>query len=725
MIARATNAFLILSTLSMAACTGSCGEKNAQQGAAPTSQPVRQAATPDVAMVPATVEVAIPNGPWTDLARQLVDSRNLTTATNVTREVLARGGVATSDGSRVLVPAVAPAASFAATPMESIRLAMEARRRRTAARLTAAELAQMLEGFGWPFPGARQGGQASVRPRGQVKEPERLREAEQKEREAQSEAKRAESNRIQAAIEADEQAGRDSVAAANRRLMEATTAWQAARGALARAPVSEKAAAEAKLKEAAAARERVIEERRLAQENARTAQEDRRARTRLANDAGFAVERIERNIGPDYAAGDKLMEMLALWVREAAGAPNDPRSFTPLFLAEMARLQDPPVDLGGSRYTRPGRGAGAPVDLRGAPRSEQLRLTLLEIELMAAAFHRAEPAHAMFAPRDPMRRSGFGISLASFTIESQDPCSDLKGTLGDLGELVGLGASEVAGAALEKAVAAATSEATAEAFSKAMSAVGIAGKIARLVAFYSDGQIAVTVDPTSVHKPLGGTELVGYTARAGVSDEDWQEYQRLMGETGTGIDRAARDCLGTIGMPTFTNLSDLAKEAESWLVDWRLVEGSPPHAYYSLATNDFYLAGRGAMKLKRQSAQSAESIFIVDILPEQAHSGTIVRAYVTARADLDAAGMPSLSTFINPIKGILGLVDALVELGAGWFQYMNMPKAYGTIEVEYHCPRPTTLYPPTGGPPVADGGGGDGPDDCLIAAAREKSRNGR
>jgi hypothetical protein len=107
----------------------------------------------------------------------------------------------------------------------------------------------------------------------------------------------------------------------------------------------------------------------------------------------------------------------------------------------------------------------------------------------------------------------------------------------------------------------------------------------------------------------------------------------------------------------------------------------------------------------------------VDILSEQAHTGKIVRAYVTARADLDAAGVPSLGTFVNPIKGVLGLIDALVELGAGWFQYMNMPKAYGTIEVEYHCPKPTTLYPPTG-QPVGDGGGGDGPDECLIAAER-------
>ena len=383
----------------------------------------------------------------------------------------------------------------------------------------------------------------------------------------------------------------------------------------------------------------------------------------------------------------------------------------------MARLQDPPVDLAGSRYTRPGRGDGAPVDLRGVPRSEQLRLTLLEVELIAAAFYRGPAARVGFAPGSPEPGGGFRVSLASYSAQGQDPCSDLKETLGDLGEVAGLGASEGAGAALEAAVGAATDAGTAAAFSKAMSAVGIAGKIARLVAFYSDGQIAVTVDPLSLHKPVGRTELVGYTATAGVSDEDWQEYQRLMGEAGAGIDRAARDCLGTLGMPTLTNLSDLAKEAEDWLVDWRLVDGSPQHAYYSLAPNDFYLPGRGAMKLRRSGANSASAIFVVDILPEQVHTGKIVRAYVTARADLDAAGMPSLGTFVNPIKGILGLIDALVELGAGWFQYMNMPKAYGTIEVEYHCPRPTTLYAETG-PPVGDGGGGDGPNECLIAAER-------
>ena len=56
----------------------------------------------------------------------------------------------------------------------------------------------------------------------------------------------------------------------------------------------------------------------------------------------------------------------------------------------------------------------------------------------------------------------------------------------------------------------------------------------------------------------------------------------------SNIARPAWNPASVRGMPTLTNLSDLAKEAEDWLVEWRLVEGSPPHAYYSLAPNEAY-----------------------------------------------------------------------------------------------------------------------------------------
>lgn len=695
-------------------------------GAAPPSQKNSGGAAP---AGPAAGVSTLPNGPWTDLARRLVGARDLESAVAVTREVLARGGVATFDGSRVLVAANGPAASFRATPLETIHLAMEARHRATVGRLTAADFAQMLESFGWPFPGGEaDGGRADTYPGGQVSDPEALRQAEQKERAEQRARERAAGERADQAAESGRQAGQARIDAAQQKVAAATEAWQRARQAHGKAPAGEKAAAAARVEAALAARMAAIKEVGAVRQAEREAEQERRTRTVADRDSEYDRERLQGRIGPDYRAGDRLLEMLADWVRGAAADPGNPRSFTPLFLAEMARLQDPPVDLLGSRFVRPGRGNGPPVDLRAGPRSGQLRLTLLEVELIAAAFDR-RPGTSTARLRDRPPAGRDDVVRASLT-SWQDPCAIVKEgwqTLGGLagqtpgdagGALGGYATGEVAGAALEHAIGRASDGATAAAFGQAMAALGMAAKIARLVALYADGEITVSVGPKAIHKPLGSNELVSFTATAGVSDEDWAEYERLAGgATGRDIDRSARDCLDSLGMPKLANMSDLAKEAEDWLVEWDLVEGAPPHAYYSLAPNDFYIIGRRAMKLRRSGTHSASAIFIVDILPEEKHSGRTVRAYVSARASLDAAGAPSLSTFLNPVlKGVLGLADSLVELGAGWFQFMNMPKAYGTIEVEYHCPRPTIIHQSE--KPIGDGGG-DGPNDCQIPAGSE------
>jgi len=94
---------------------------------------------------------ALPTGPWTKLAQEITEASNLEDAVEATREALARGGVATRDGERIVTEVVGPRAPSYATPGETVRLAIEARNRRSAGRMTAAELAQMLKGFGWPF----------------------------------------------------------------------------------------------------------------------------------------------------------------------------------------------------------------------------------------------------------------------------------------------------------------------------------------------------------------------------------------------------------------------------------------------------------------------------------------------------------------------------------------------------------------------------------------------
>lgn len=720
--------FLFLSTCTFTACRGcGYGAEDAAAGSPPSAARATESGAVNTAAASLSpTALAIPDGPWTDLARRLTSAQSLADAVTVTRDVLARGGVATFDGERAVVPAVAPHAGFSATPRETVHLAMEARRRRTAATMTAAELAQMLETFGWPFRnGTPDGGDASEPMRRQMAED--LQEAARASRSSERDAESTAAEAAEAEREAARKTAMERDAELVRRIQDATLVWQKARQAAAKAPPDARAAAEAQVKEAWDARQALIDERRRAQEQARTEERDRRDRRIAASADARRLEAVRRRIGPDYRAGEQLMEMLALWVRAAAEDPNDPRNFTPLFLAEMARLQDPPLDLAGSHFTRPGRGDGPPVDLRGAPRSQQLRLTLLEIQLIAAAFHRTPDATPALHRR-PSFLLDVLAGLDGVVLAAQDPCSQFKESLGKLvsqktssadagtaaAEVAGAVASEGAGRAIDAAAGAALSSADAAAFGKAMSALGMAAKIGKLVSFYEHNRVTVTPEPLSTHKPPEGQDLVTYTATAGIDEEDWKEYeQALNAEGGTG-DAALRDCMNSLGLPTPSEVSELAKEAENWLVEWRLSDGAPPHAWITLRNNDFYLPGRLAMKLKRSGPYSASAKLVVDILPESQRTGKVVRAYVTARASVDAAGMPGLGTLVNVFKGVLGVADSVLELCVGWYQFMNMPKAYGTVEVEYHCPKPTTLVPSSNA--VADGGGDDGPNDCLIEA---------
>jgi hypothetical protein len=715
-----------LFSIFLSGCSSSCNQQSSAQQTDAT-QPVASASAAGDAATAATVE-RIPSGPWTELAKRLVGSKDLDGAVSATREALARGGVATFDGSRALISVTAPASLIRVGPRETVHMAMEARRRATASRLNAAELAQMLEGFGFPFPDAREnGGNAAAQPRGAFAPAiaEQMRQAELDERNSARDAERGADERAQQAIDNEQQAGRARVEAAQQRIKELTDAWQKTRQAVNKSPAPERAAAEARVKEAWEARGAAIQELGRLRNAESEAERERRTRVSRANDTSNRADRVQRYIGPDYVNGERLMQLLSAWVRNAAAKPDDPRSFTPLFLAEMARLQDPPIDLLGTQFSRIGRGDGPPMDLRGNPRAARLRLTLLEIQLLSAAFLRAPTASASLMPlpwlSDPR------LLFGNYVVSAQaGPCSDLMKSVEELGKILGgdLGGAaatgvvgSAAGDALDKAIQSAIGEAAAESFGKVMDAVNLASKIAKLVSFYSDSQVSVAADQNFIHKPIGPNQYVAFEATAGVSDKDLEEYRRAL-ESVSQQDRATRDCLESAGMPKLTNLEDLAKEAEEWIVEWEIVEGSPAHSYISIPPNKFDFYGRKAMKLRRTGDTSATAILVVDILPEQKHEGRIVRTHVTTRASVDAAVPPSLGTLLNPITGVLGLVESLVELGAGWFQYMNQPKAYSTVEVEYHCPRPTEFHDT--GKPIGDGGGGEGPTDCIIEAQRRR-----
>lgn len=678
----------------------SCGGKDAGEGTDTDTDVVAGRVVAQAEDV--STQVDLPDGPWRDLAHRLVAAKTLGASIDATREILARGGIATHDGERVLVVAQGPAATFTASPRETVHLAMEARRRPSAGRLTIEELAQMLEGFGFPFPDADPDGQAQDAV-------DRLRPGEPGSEEDTGAAD-------DAARDAQQDAGRAREEALVAQLRAVTHEWQLARQAVNRAAPTERAAARAEVDRLWGERNAVIARRREAQLQASAGADALRERQMEMQDLAGRLARAQRQVGADPVQGERLMALLDAWVREAAKTPDDPRSFTPLFLAEMARLQDAPVDLTGSAWTRPGRGKGVPVDLRGAPRARQLRWTLLELELFGAAFERGRDARTALAV-PPLQRVATVLADALVPpARAGNACIDYKEAYGDVGGEVGAAAgSWGVGQALESGIEAATDEATGAAFGKALGAAGIAAKLAKLASFYANNQVDVQAQPSSIHKPTGLNKDASFVARAGIAEEEWKDYEREMGELAKA-DRVARDCLASLGLPTFADAVEVANDAENWLIEWRLVDGRG-HVYEApQRVNKFDFEGRRAKRVIRESPSSVRSDFFIEVLPEEKHSGKVVRAYATAEARVDAAAAPSLGTFVSGAAGGLGLADALTELFTGWYQFMNMPKAYATMEIEYHCPRPTTLHRTSKA--VADGGGGDGPNECLIAAGK-------
>ncbi len=395
---------------------------------------------------------------------------------------------------------------------------------------------------------------------------------------------------------------------------------------------------------------------------------------------------------PNPSPGDQLIEFLALWINAAEESPSDPQSFTPLFLAEMARHQVPAVDLSS-----------------GDADPSQAQLSLLELQLFSAAFDRI-----LIFPQTSIAPNSGGAHLASLSLmksnsrwAQQDPCSKYKQLfygpmatlilpqalgqqLGDFGITYGVG--EALGKVMEKYGM------SGEQFGKTMAAVNVFARISKLIAIYSSLSVTVkVVGDNPVHKPLEGEPVleVEFDAKVGVSDEDWKNYEQQYGELGMAADRVARDCMATLGIPTLANTSDVAKAVEGFAVEWRLVSGSPEHAHDSDADlqdqNCSYHLGRLRCKLVSFSDHSAASSYRADVIqskpPEtQAvhESGVLESSDVKVCAAVDASEAPSLSTFINGAMGGVGIADPIAELAGGMILKLGKLEGCTKLGVTYH-----------------------------------------
>lgn len=666
--------------LALAGCSGSDDS---------TAPAVSAADAPAASTGPARGLEPLPQGRWTELARQLVAAEDLASATRITREVLARGGMATTDGERIVVPAIGPATPYAMTALEARNLAIEARNRETAFRLHASEFAHFLDTFGMDLGGSRDAPAWLTADEVQAHRDEALARVD------------AAGDAVLAGGEATDQALEARIPALEAAVAEALSRYNEAKAAINTVPLAQREPLYARLETARAASNDAHQ----ALRDARRALKDGRGeRTRNANRAKQQAHRefvAWNQVGPNYTAGDALLRFLDAWVREAAMHPDDPQSFTPLFLAEMARLQQAPFDLLGSEYMRPGNGSDLPVDLRGGPRSDDYRLTLLEMQLFVAAFQRGQPPAPTSAAATLSSPPAW---LAAHLVDAVLPpahaqaslssCADIKSILG--------GDSPGEASASDWAVNEVANEA-----SKALgglfdipegllSGLGSASKILRVVIQFANTETRVDAEQGQVHKPAKGGDGHGsrfawFTASAGVDPKDLEDYDRALRDQETRTAEIINQCFGALELPSLQSLKEVADAAENWRVQWEIRPLHPEHLNIPMRDPDNEFVKRNSvqreMNLQRASPAHAEARLKAEVAPEQASRGELAVAHATVVAKVVDTGAPGFSEMVNAIKGIfgMGMSDIVVDLAAGWMKHLLVPRAAATQSIEFHC----------------------------------------
>jgi hypothetical protein len=362
--------------------------------------------------------------------------------------------------------------------------------------------------------------------------------------------------------------------------------------------------------------------------------------------------------------GRQMVKLLAAWVRQARRHPSDPQSFTPLFLAAMAKHQEPPLNLAKPRYD-----------------ASDLRLTLLETELVSAAFLRFDR---------PPRRAAARAAQA----DPSKACSDFKKYLEQNNPFLGrghnFGVEYLAGKIFERIFGRAvvdgrglTDEQVDDLRSKANAAATVLLRVQKLVAFYQSIQVQVAPRQPAVTASESGTIFEQFGVLVGFTPEALEEYRKELDKINPGsrdLQRLVRDCYAALGLPLVTDVGDLAGELDSYRVHWTFEQLRPRTATVNVAQTRANGFDFRTTRLERINDFEARALFVVDILPGRAGKRSTA---IGACADLDSSQPPSIKTWVTAIERGVGIADPLSELAAGWLQAVATPSTCNIMDVHY------------------------------------------
>ncbi len=371
--------------------------------------------------------------------------------------------------------------------------------------------------------------------------------------------------------------------------------------------------------------------------------------------------------------GLQLLQFLQLWVTDAKTKPTNPNSFAPLFIEAMIAQQIPSVNLTAPN-TQP----------------EDVRLSLLETELMFAALDR------VYQPKK--------VTLTLFKNQvGADNCAELKKTMSKLGGKMGEDAfnkgvdfvkETLPNAALTKLGLTPSEIKDFNTFKKFFGRVSQAMNLMKFVQMYSANQAVMSVEgeqPVRKPYPSEARKLVPVNATVGIPEKDWQAYQKV---NGSSEFQTAKGCLGLLGVPLPPDLKDIAdniaENAEKWRVYWEIVRGAPEHVEIRRDVNNFNASMAGnpfGMKLVKKTETSASATLKLDVQEESKMTaflkGPLKEADVTVKVSVDVTEPPSPDLLLK-LASLAGLIEALGELGVGWFQKALPPSNRITFKVAYH-----------------------------------------
>lgn len=388
---------------------------------------------------------------------------------------------------------------------------------------------------------------------------------------------------------------------------------------------------------------------------------------------GAELARLSHDLGWPVPTGksprESFVQFLAAWTQAALADPSDPTSFAILFVAASNQLQKPRANL-----------ALADQDL------DLVRFSLLELELLAAAFERVS------SPLDPQPVAG-----------DVSGCSLVKKQLGAWDKAVKVGMSEAFGqwktAVVEALKATFGSEAAklGKNFFKVLDVWKLQAKLWKFIQFFRYGKLVLTIDtanPTKKPTPSGGKKFGTLTAKAGVDQKAYDDYQKWISKESAKTLTELGDCLAYLGLPTKTDINDVAKDAAHWRVSWNIEKGSGTEVLFKEGQN-FQIVSRLENQLTKVSDTEAANSVEFEILPQvsELEKGTERKRHAVFSAQLRRGNAPDFVTVWGAGKAgakaaaeqafsaVLGTTSALVDVLGNFALEVASPKRYVTQEL--------------------------------------------